>query len=129
MKWLSAGTRQDLRSRLSRADILGRQTSPWLPAEPTRAQLPTTYCLLPWALELRSRFASYWLNLGSAPVNEQFDTSNETRVIRRQKQRHLGNFLGLPHAPHQDGGHNPRNHVGRLPTHQRRIDRARTNNV
>jgi hypothetical protein len=29
------------------------QTSPWLPAEPTPAQLPTTFYLLPWALELR----------------------------------------------------------------------------
>jgi len=27
---------------------------------------------------------------------------------------------------HRDGGHNPRNHVCRLPTRQRRIDRTRT---
>ncbi len=43
------------------------------------------------------------LDLGSAAVNEQFDTRDETGVIRRQKQRHLGHFLGLPHASHRDG--------------------------
>ena len=69
------------------------------------------------------------LDLRSAAVNEQFDTRDETGVIRSQKQRHLGDFLGFPHASHRDGGHNPRNHVCRLPTHQRRIDRTRTNNV
>src|SRR6202140_386002 len=73
--------------------------------------------------------ASFRLDLGSAAVNEQFDTRDETGVIRRQKQRRLGNFLGFPHASHRDGGHNPCNHVCRLPTHQRRIDRTRTNNV
>src|SRR6267143_1824088 len=69
------------------------------------------------------------LDLGSAAVNEQFDTRDEAGVIRSQKQRHLSNFLGFPHASHRDGGHNPRNHVCRLPTRQRRIDRTRTNNV
>src|SRR6267142_5710056 len=69
------------------------------------------------------------LDLGSAAINEQFDTCDETRVIRRQKQRRLSNFLGLPHASHRNGGHNPRNHVWRLPTRQWRIDRTRTNNV
>ena len=68
-------------------------------------------------------------DLGSAAVNEQFGTRDETGVIRRQKQRHLSNFLGFPHASHRDGGHNPRDHVCRLPTCQRRIDRTRTNNV
>src|SRR5216684_1536759 len=69
------------------------------------------------------------LDLGSAAVNKQFDTRDETGVIRSQKQRHLSNFLGFPHASHRDGGHDPRNHVWRLPTRQRRIDRTRTNNV
>jgi hypothetical protein len=69
------------------------------------------------------------LDLGSAAVDEQFDTRDETGVIRRQKQRRLGNFLGFPHTSHRDGGHKPRNHVCRLPTYQRRIDRTRTNNV
>src|ERR1700693_6143311 len=68
-------------------------------------------------------------NLGSAAVNEQFYTRDETGVIRRQKQRHLGNFLGFPHASHRDRGNNPRNHVCRLPVRQRRIDRTRTDNV
>src|SRR5580700_10644168 len=68
-------------------------------------------------------------DLGSAAVNEQFYTRDETGVIRRQKQRHLSNFLGFPHASHRDGGRNPRKHVCRLPIRQRRIDRTRTNNV
>src|SRR5437016_11849051 len=68
-------------------------------------------------------------DLGSAAVNEQFDTRDETGVIRSQKQRHFSNFLGFPHASHRDGGYNPRNHVCRLPTRQRRINRTRTNNV
>jgi hypothetical protein len=72
---------------------------------------------------------SFRLNLGSAAVNEQFDTRDETGVIRRQKQRSLGNFIGFPHASHRDGRHNPRNHVCRLPTRQRRIDWTRTNNI
>jgi hypothetical protein len=53
------------------------------------------------------------LDLRSAAVNEQFDTRDETGVIRSQKQRHLGNFLGFSHAPHRDGGHNPRDQVCR----------------
>src|SRR5258707_7528486 len=36
------------------------------------------------------------LDLGSAAVNEQFDTRDETGVVRRQKQRHLSNFLRVP---------------------------------
>src|SRR5260221_1092534 len=69
------------------------------------------------------------LDLGSAAVNEQFDTRDETGVIGCQEQRDLINFLGIPHAPHRDGGHNPGNHVSRLPTRQRCIDRTRTNHV
>ena len=80
-------------------------------------------------LRLEVIMASFRLNLGSAAINEQFDTRDETGVIRRQKQRRLRNFLGFPHASHRDGGHNPRNHVCRLPTRQRRIDRTRTNNI
>jgi hypothetical protein len=53
------------------------------------------------------------LDLGSAAVNKQFDPRNEAGVIRRQKQRHLGNFLRFPHPSHRDRGHNPRKHVGR----------------
>src|ERR1700675_1890145 len=48
--------------------------------------------------------ASFRLDLGSAAVNEQLDARDETGVIRRQKQRHLRNFLGFPHASHRDGG-------------------------
>ena len=80
-------------------------------------------------LRLEVIMVSVRLDLGSATVNEEFDARNETRVIRRQKQRHLCNFLGFPHASHRDGGNNPRNHVWRLPVRQRRIDRTRTDNV
>src|SRR5580704_9457791 len=73
--------------------------------------------------------APFQSDLSSAAVNEQFDTRDETRVIRSEKQRHLSNFLGLSHASHRDGGRNPRKHVCRLPIRQRRIDRTRTNNV
>src|SRR6266404_3077255 len=73
--------------------------------------------------------AAFRLDLGSAAVNEQFDTRDEAGVIRRQKQRDLGNFLGFSHPSHRDGGYNPPNHVCGLPAHQRRIDRTRTNNV
>src|SRR5260370_32200743 len=45
----------------------------------------------------------YRLDLGSAAVNEQFDTRDETRFLRSQKQRRLRNFLGFPHASHRDG--------------------------
>src|SRR6266478_6325535 len=69
------------------------------------------------------------LDLRSAAVHEQFDTRDETGVIRREKQRHLRNFLGFPHASHRDGGHHSRNHICSLPTRQRRIDRTRTHNV
>src|SRR5207237_8050045 len=74
-------------------------------------------------------YRSARLDLGSAAVNEQFDTRDETGVIRSEKQRHLSNFLGFPHASHRDGGHNPRNHVCSLPSRQRRIDRTRDHNV
>src|SRR3984893_8702157 len=88
---------------------------------------------IPKALDRNSRLevimASFRLDLGSAAVNEHFDTRDETGVIRRQKQRHLSYFPRFPHAPHRDGGHNPRNHVRSLPTYHRRIDRTRTNNV
>src|SRR5260370_20201052 len=77
------------------------------------------------------RSAHFLRNATSSLILSQrsFNTRDKTGVIRRQKQSHLINFLGFPHASHGDGGHNPRNHVGRLPTRQRRIDRARTNNV
>jgi len=55
--------------------------------------------------------SSLRLDLGSAAVDEQFGTRDETGVIRRQKQRHLSNFLGFANASHWDSGHNPRNHV------------------
>src|SRR5207253_6487146 len=42
------------------------------------------------------RVSAFRSNLGSAAINEQFDTRDETRVIRSQKQRRLSNFLGLP---------------------------------
>src|ERR1700719_2081878 len=50
--------------------------------------------------------SSFRLDLGSAAVDEQFYTSDETGVIRRQKQRHSRNFLGFPHASHRDRGYN-----------------------
>src|ERR1700681_437187 len=43
-------------------------------------------CSIVWSLPL------FRLDLGSAAVNKQFDTGDETGVIRRQKQRRLGNF-------------------------------------
>ena len=73
--------------------------------------------------------APFRLDLGSTAVNEQFDTRDETGVVRSQKQRRLGNFLGFPHASHRDSRHNPRNHVWRLPGRHLRIDWTRTNNV
>ena len=63
-------------------------------------------------------------DLGSS-VNEQFNTRDETGVIRGQKQRRLRNFIGLPRASHRDRGYNPRNYVRRSATHQGRIDRTR----
>jgi hypothetical protein len=39
------------------------------------------------------------LDLGSAAVNEQFDTRDETGVIRRQKQPTLATFSGSPIRP------------------------------
>ena len=53
-------------------------------------------------------------DLPSAAVNEQLDTGDETGVIRRQKERRLGNFIGFPHASHGDGGHDPCNASVRL---------------
>ena len=47
-------------------------------------------------------------DLSSPAVNKQFDTRDEARVIRRQKQRHLSNFLRFSHASHRNSGHNPR---------------------
>jgi len=42
------------------------------------------------------------------PSNEQFDTGDETGVIRRpETNARLGNFLGFPHASIGDRGHNP----------------------
>src|SRR5258708_10374399 len=52
--------------------------------------------------ESRVRVSSlppFRLDLGSAAVNEQFDTRDETGVIGREKQRHLSNFLGFPMRP------------------------------
>ena len=73
-------------------------------------------------LDVYKRQSQARSDLGSAAVNEQFDPRDEARVIRCEKQCHLGNFLGLFHAPHRDSGHNPPNHVGGLPADQRRID-------
>src|SRR5215467_2621975 len=39
------------------------------------------------------------LDLGSAAINEEFDAGDETGIIRGQKQRRLGNFVGLPCVP------------------------------
>jgi len=69
------------------------------------------------------------LDLRSAAVNEQFNTSDETGVIRSQKQRRLWNFVGLAHPSHRNGGNNPRKHLWRLPIQQWRIDRTGTNHV
>jgi hypothetical protein len=66
-------------------------------------------------LRLEVIMLSFRLDLGSAAVNEQFDTRDETGVIRREKQRHLSNFFGFPHASHRNSGHNPRNNICRLP--------------
>src|ERR1700720_637763 len=57
---------------------------------------------IPKAFDRNSRLevtmAPFQLDLSSAAVNEQFDTRDETGVIRRQKQRDLGNFLRFSHA-------------------------------
>src|SRR6266851_5105589 len=52
-------------------------------------------------------------DLRSAAIHEEFDTRDKTRVIRRQKKRSLRNLIGLTHATHRDGGHNPRNRLRR----------------
>src|SRR5260221_8654216 len=64
------------------------------------------------------RYGSAWVfltkkrsDLRPAAINEQFDARDETGVIRRQKQRRLGNFFGFAHASHRDGGHNPRDRI------------------
>jgi hypothetical protein len=63
----------------------------------------------------------------STAVNEQFDTRDETAVIRSQTQRHLGNFIGFSHTFHRDCGHYPCNGVCRLPIHNWHIGRSRAN--
>src|ERR1700680_4029642 len=55
---------------------------------------------MPWPL-IKTTLPPFRLDLGSAAVYKQFDTRDETGVIRRQKQRHLSNFLGFPHASHR----------------------------
>ena len=100
----------------------------------TRCRLLVTYTERDLEVLEPAAFAQNWrdharLDLGSAAVNEQFNSRDETGVIRSQKQRRLRNFVGLPHPFHRDGGHNPRNHVWRLPTRRWRIDRTRANNV
>ena len=42
-------------------------------------------------------------DLRSAPVHEEFDARDETRIVRSEKQSRFGNFVGLPHASHRDG--------------------------
>src|SRR6266852_6460730 len=59
----------------------------------------------------RSGFRS---DLPSAAINEQFNTRDETGVIRGQKKRSLSDFIGFPHPAHRDGGHNPRNSLSRM---------------
>jgi hypothetical protein len=68
-------------------------------------------------------------DLPSTAINEQFDTRDETGVIRSQKQCCLGNFIGFPHASHRDGGHYSCNGVCRLPVDNWRIGRTRANNI
>jgi hypothetical protein len=69
------------------------------------------------------------LDLGPSAVNEQFDSRDETGIIRSEKQRHLRNFFRFPHTSHRNGRNNPPNQFCRLPTHERRIDGTRTHNV
>src|SRR3981081_3223720 len=68
-------------------------------------------------------------DLPSAAINEQFDTCDETGVIRRQKQRRPGNFIGFPHAAHRDGGHNPPNSLRRLSVDSRGVSRTGANDI
>src|SRR5271155_3817950 len=42
------------------------------------------------------------LDLCSAAINEEFDTRDETGVIRSEKQCCLGDFLRFSHASHRD---------------------------
>src|ERR1700728_2199823 len=69
------------------------------------------------------------LDLPSAAVHEKFDARDETRVIRGEKQCRLGDLCGLADTPDGDGGHNPRNNVRRLLTHQRSLGRTRTQHI
>jgi hypothetical protein len=48
-------------------------------------------------------------DLASAAINEQFATRDETGIIRGQKQRRLGNFIGFSHTSHRDCGNYPCN--------------------
>src|SRR5580692_3683676 len=68
-------------------------------------------------------------NLSTPAVDEQFNSCDETGIIRSQKQCDLGNFLGLPHASHRNRGNNPRDHVCGLPVRERRVDWTWTNDV
>src|SRR5271170_4734595 len=69
------------------------------------------------------------LDLPSATVHEQFNAGDKTGIVRGQKQSSLRNFIGLAHASHRNGGHNPRNYVRGLSERQRRPDRTRANDV
>jgi hypothetical protein len=64
------------------------------PSESTRMKVASPTCHA--GLADSSLVAlTFRLDLGSAAVNEQFDTRDETG-IGREKQRHLSNFLGFP---------------------------------
>jgi hypothetical protein len=47
------------------------------------------------------------LDLTSAAVHEEFDARDETRIIRGEKQRRLGDLFGLADPSDGDGRHNP----------------------
>ena len=75
------------------------------------------------------RNAGAALDLRPAAVDKQLDARDETGVVGCQKQCGLGNFLGLSHASHWNGGYNPRNGLGRLQIDDWRFDRSRTHDV
>jgi hypothetical protein len=68
-------------------------------------------------------------DLPSAAINEQFDTRDETGVIRRQKKHSLGDFIGFPHSAHRDGGHNSRDSLRRLSIDRGGVGRTGANDI
>src|SRR5271167_1418354 len=78
-----------------------------------------------WDFPLAQATHQRSLDLPSATVHEKFDSRDETRISRREKQRRFGDLFGLTDPPDGDGRYNPRHNIRRLLTHQRGIGRTR----